>query len=56
MRALLAELLFGFVFINSRLDATRRIFTLGSTYQFRIYLEFVLFGHTLDYCMCLLKL
>ena len=27
---------FGFVFINSRLDATRRIFTLGSTYQFRI--------------------
>ena len=40
MRALLAASLaltsFGFVFINSRLDATRRIFTLGSTYQFRI--------------------
>ena len=32
MRALLAALLF----VYSRLDATRRIFTLGSTYQFRI--------------------
>ena len=43
MRALLAASLaltsFGFVFINSRLDATRRILTLGSTYQF-----WILFG------------
>ena len=58
MRARLATIL-GFVFftfrthvLNFLLDATRRIFTLGSTYTFRILFGVGLIGHTWNYYMC----